>query len=123
MLRDFLTFIRRGNVLDLAVAVIMGGAFGGIVSSLVEDIIMPVIGVILQGIDFTGLSLTFGEARLAYGNFVQAVVNFLVIAFVVYLMIRLTKKLKKEPEQAPTAPQPSPEGELLKEIRDILRKW
>ena len=122
MLRDFLTFIKRGNVLDLAVAVIVGGAFGGIVSSLVEDIIMPVIGVILQGIDFTGLSLTFGEARLAYGNFVQAVVNFLVIAFVVYLMIRLPKKLKKEPEQAPAAQQPSPQEELLKEIRDILKK-
>lgn len=108
MLRDFLTFIKGGNVPDLAVAVIVGGAFGGIVSSLVEDIIMPVIGVILQGVDFTGPSLTFGKARLAYGNFVQAVVNFFSDCLCCL--------------QAPAAPQPSPQEELLKEIRDILKK-
>ena len=120
MFKDFLAFIKKGNVLDLAVAVIIGGAFGAIVSSLVEDIVMPIIGAILRGDDFTGLSLTFGEVEVTYGMFVQAVVNFLVISFVIFLMIRQIKKLSKEPEEVPASP--SPEEELLKEIRDILKE-
>ncbi len=120
MLEDFLAFIKKGNVLDLAVAVIIGGAFGAIVSSLVEDIVMPIMGAMLQGVDFTSLSLTFGEAKLAYGNFIQSVVNFLVISFVIFLMVRQIKKLNRKPKEALTLP--SPEEELLKEIRDILRE-
>ena len=121
MLKDFLTFIKKGNVLDLAVAAIIGRVFGAIATSLVEDIIMPIIGAILQGIDFTNLSLTFGEAVIAYGNFIQSVVNFLVVAFVIFSLIRFIKKLRKEQEEAPQELLPSPEEKLLTEIRDILK--
>ena len=121
MFKGFLTFIKKGNVLDLAVAVIIGGVFGAIVTSLVEDIIMPIIGAILQGIDFTNLSLTFGEAVIAYGNFIQSVVNFLVVAFVIFSLIRFIKKLRKEQEEAPQELLPSPEEKLLIKVRDILK--
>ena len=106
----------------MAAPVIIGGVFGAIVTSLVEDIIMPIIGAILQGIDFTNLSLTFGEAVIAYGNFIQSVVNFLVVAFVIFSLIRFIKKLRKEQEEAPQELLPSPEEKLLIEIRDILKE-
>ncbi len=103
MLNDFKTFIMRGNVLDLAVAVIIGGAFGKIVTSLVDDIIMPLIGLIIGGIDFTGLALTVGSAKVTYGNFIQNVVDFLIIAFVIFLMVRAISSLQKPaPVAAPT---------------------
>jgi large conductance mechanosensitive channel len=123
VLKEFQSFIKKGNVLDLAVAVIIGGAFGAIVSSLVTDIIMPLIGIVLGGIDFTGLSFTIGAAELTYGNFIQAIINFLVITFVIFIMIRQVKKMEKPAEKAPPAapPQPSPEEKLLTEIRDILK--
>ncbi len=88
MLEDFKKFIMRGNVMDLAVAVIIGGAFGKIVSSLVSDIIMPLIGLIIGGIDFSGLALTVGSAKVTYGNFINNVVDFVIIAFVIFLMVR-----------------------------------
>jgi large conductance mechanosensitive channel len=123
MFKEFQAFIKRGNVLDLAVAVIIGGAFGAIVSSLVNDIVMPLIGILLGGLDFTSLSFFVGDAELRYGNFLQAAVNFLVIAFVVFQLVRQVKKLEKPaPVVIPAPPEPSPEEKLLRDIRDILLK-
>jgi large conductance mechanosensitive channel len=122
MLKEFRDFINRGNVIDLAVAFIIGGAFTAIVTSLVNDIIMPIIGVILGGIDFTALAVTIGEASITYGNFIQAVINFLIIAFVVFLIVRTINNLRKKEEAAPSAPpEPSAEEKLLTEIRDLLK--
>jgi len=123
MLNEFKEFINRGNVMDLAVAVIIGGAFGAIVNSLINDIIMPWIGVILGGVDFTGLSLVVGDATILYGNFIQAIVNFLVIAFSIFLVVRAANSAKKEeePEDA-MDPEPSAEVQLLTEIRDLLKE-
>ncbi len=95
MLNDFKTFIMRGNVMDLAVAVIIGGAFGKIVTSLVDDLIMPLIGLIIGGINFTGLVFTVGSAKVTYGNFIQNAVDFLIIAFVIFLMVKAISSLQK----------------------------
>jgi large conductance mechanosensitive channel len=123
MIEEFKKFIMRGNVMDLAVGVIIGGAFGAIVTSLVKDLIMPLVGIILGGIDFTGLALNLGKASLTYGNFIQAVVNFLIIAFVLFLLVRAVNSLQKPPAPAaPAAPPPSNEEVLLAEIRDLLKK-
>ena len=123
MLKEFRDFIDRGNVIDLALAVIIGGAFGAIITSLVNDIIMPLIGVILGGLDFATLSIQVGEATILYGSFIQAIVNFLIIAFVLFLIVRGYNKLQKEKEAAPPPPpEPSPEERLLTEIRDLLRE-
>jgi large conductance mechanosensitive channel len=122
MLKEFRDFIQRGNVIDLAVAVIIGGAFGAIVSSLVDDIIMPLIGVILGGIDFTALAINVEDAAITYGNFIQAIVNFLIIAFVIFLIVRAINKLQRQQEEAPAPPPgPSAEEKLLTEIRDLLK--
>jgi large conductance mechanosensitive channel len=126
MLKDFREFISRGNVIDLATAVIIGSAFTAIVNSLVNDIIMPVIGMLLQGLDFTALAFNVGDASLTYGNFIQAVINFLIIAFVVFLLVRavnnIQKSLKKDEEEKPAdPPEPSAEEKLLMEIRDLLK--
>jgi large conductance mechanosensitive channel len=123
MLKEFRDFVNRGNVVDLAVAVIIGGAFGAIITSLVDDIIMPLIGVIIGGVDFASLSITVGEASILYGSFIQAIVNFLIIAFVLFLIVRSFTKLQKEEEEAPPAPpEPSAEEMLLTEIRDLLKE-
>lgn len=119
MLRDFREFVARGNVLDLAVAVILGVAFGAIIASLVDDIIMPVVGVLLGGVDFTSLSIQVGEASINYGNFIQAIVNFLIIAFVIFLIVRAAERMQKEKEEAPA--ELSTEEKLLIEIRDLLQ--
>ena len=121
MLKEFREFLNRGNVIDLAVAVIIGGAFGLIITSLVNDIIMPVIGVLLGGVDFTSLSYQVGEATILYGNFLQAIVNFLIIAFVIFLIIRSFNKMQHEEEAQTPPPEPSTEEKLLAEIRDILK--
>lgn len=122
MLKEFGDFIKKGNVLDLAVAVIIGVAFGAIVTSLVNDLIMPLIGIIIGGIDFTALAVNVGNATLTYGNFIQAVVNFLIIAFVIFLLVRQVKKLEKqEPAAPPAPPEPTAEEKLLAEIRDLLK--
>jgi large conductance mechanosensitive channel len=121
MLKEFKEFIDRGNVIDLAIAVIIGGAFGAIISSLVNDIIMPIIGVILGGVDFTGLSIKVGDAMINYGNFIQATVIFLIIAFVLFLVVRSYNKLQKAEEAPAAPPAPSPEEALLTEIRDVLK--
>ena len=120
MLKEFGDFIKKGNVLDLAVAVIIGGAFGAIVTSLVNDLIMPLIGIIMGGVNFTELALNVGSATLTYGNFIQAVVNFLVIAFIIFLLVRQVKKLEK-PEAPAAPPEPTAEEKLLAEIRDLLK--
>jgi large conductance mechanosensitive channel len=104
MLKEFKAFIMRGNVMDLAVAVIIGGAFGKIISSLVADIIMPLIGLILGGLDFAGLALTVGNAKVTYGNFISSVIDFLIIALVIFLMIKGIDKLMKKP--APVIAEP-----------------
>jgi large conductance mechanosensitive channel len=123
MLREFRDFIMRGNVIDLAVAVIIGVAFGAIISSLVNDIIMPLIGVLLGGVDFTSLTIQVGDAVIAYGNFIQAVVNFLIIAFVLFLIVRSYNRTQKKEEKAPAPPpEPPAEVKLLGEIRDLLKE-
>jgi len=119
--KEFKEFAMRGNVVDLAVAVIIGGAFGKIVSSLVGDVVMPIVGLLLGGVNFSGLSLMVGDAVIKYGAFIQAVVDFLIIAFVIFLALKALKNLKKaEPPAAPPAP-PAQEV-LLGEIRDLLKK-
>jgi large conductance mechanosensitive channel len=123
MIKEFRDFIQRGNVIDLAVAVIIGAAFGAIVTSLVDDIIMPLVGVLLGGIDFSSLSIQVGEAVILYGNFIQAIVNFLLIAFTLFLIIRGYTRLQQKEEKEPEAPpEPTEEVQLLTEIRDLLKK-
>lgn len=121
MLKDFRKFIARGNVLDLAVAVILGVAFNAIVTSLVDDILMPAIGVISGGIDFSGRAIQVGEATINYGNFIQAVVNFLIVSFVIFLIVRTAERIQRKKEEAPTPPELSTEEKLLTEIRDLLK--
>jgi large conductance mechanosensitive channel len=122
MIKEFREFIMRGNVMDLAVAVIIGTAFTAIVNSLVNDIIMPIIGVILGGVDFTSLAITVGDATITYGNFIQAIINFLLIALVLFLIIRAINRMSRKKPEAPAAPpEPTAEEKLLTEIRDLLR--
>jgi large conductance mechanosensitive channel len=104
MIKEFKAFIMRGNVMDLAVAVIIGGAFGKIVSSLVSDLIMPLIGLIIGGVDFSALAITIGKASITYGNFINNVIDFIIIAFVIFLMIKGIDSLKKKP--APVVAEP-----------------
>ncbi len=137
--KEFGEFIKRGNVIDLAVAVVIGGAFSSIVGSLVNDIVMPVVSLLTGGIDFTNLFVslngktyaTLAEAQeagasvLAYGSFIQAVINFLIIAFVIFLVVKAMNKmmsLKKKKEEPKEEPVKSDEVVLLEEIRDLLKK-
>jgi large conductance mechanosensitive channel len=135
MINEFKNFIMKGNVLDLAVAVIIGAAFGKIVSSFVADVIMPPIGLMLGGVDFSDLAIVLKEAivvdgeetaaavSLRYGAFIQTVIDFLIIAFVIFMIIKGYNASKKKEEAAPAAPPaPSNEEVLLAEIRDLLRK-
>lgn len=121
-IKEFKEFISRGNVIDLAVAVVIGGAFTAIVNSLVNDIIMPVIGIIIGGVGFESLSVVVGTAEIKYGMFIQAVINFLLIAFVLFCVIKGINKFKKKEESKPEEPAPPAEDiVLLTEIRDLLR--
>lgn len=131
MIQEFKTFAMRGSVIDLAVGVVIGTAFGKIVSSLVADVIMPVLGLMTGGINFTKMAITLkaadGDAPavlLAYGSFVQNVFDFLLVALAIFLMVRAINKLKKPPQpEAPAAPpEPSTEEKLLAEIRDLLKQ-
>ncbi len=121
MLKEFKDFIARGNVIDLAIAVIMGGAFGAIVTSFVNDLFMPAVGIIIGGIDFTALSWSVGEEQILYGNFIQAIVNFLLIAFALFMIVRTVNRLQREEEAEEASAEPSTEEKLLTEIRDLLR--
>lgn len=130
LIKEFKAFAMRGNVVDLAVAVIIGGAFGKIVASFVNDILMPPLGVLLGGVDFKDLVLTIKAAAgdvpavtLNYGMFVQNVIDFVIIAFAIFMMIKALNATKKKEEPAPEAPPaPSKEELLLTEIRDLLKK-
>ena len=127
MLKEFKDFIAKGNVMDMAVGIIIGGAFTAIVKSLVDDILNPIIGIFMGGVDFSGLSATFGAAVLTYGNFIMAIINFLIIAFVVFMLVRQVNKIKdaakKEEEAAAPAPAPGPsEKDLLADILKALKK-
>jgi large conductance mechanosensitive channel len=120
---EFKAFAMRGNVVDLAVAVVIGAAFGKIVSSLVENIITPLIGVLLGGVDFSGLSISVGDSVVTYGVFLQSIFDFMIIAFAIFMVVRLLAKLQKPAEVAPAAPAPTPEDiMLLREIRDALKR-
>ena len=122
MLKEFKEFISRGNVMDLAVGVILGAAFGSIVTSLVEDILTPLLGIIMGGIDFSGLSVTIKDAVITYGNFIQNIINFLIQALCIFIIVKAVNKFfhKKEEKAAEEAPAKSDEVVLLEEIRDAL---
>jgi large conductance mechanosensitive channel len=137
VLKEFREFAMKGNVVDLAVGVIIGAAFGAIVNSLVGDIIMPIIGAITGGLDFSNYFIPLSKAVtatnladakkqgavLAYGSFLTLTLNFLIVAFVLFIVIRLMNRLKRREEAAPPAPpKPSREAELLAEIRDLMKK-
>ncbi len=129
MLQEFKEFAIKGNVVDMAVGLIVGASFGKIVSSFVADVIMPPIGVLIGGVDFTKLAITIKEASgdipavtLKYGSFIQTVVDFTIIAFAIFIVIKLINKLKRTEATAPApAPEPSKEELLLTEIRDLLK--
>ena len=122
MLNEFKAFIARGNVMDLAVGVIIGAAFGSIVTSLVDDIINPLIGLAVGGLDFSALSVGVGDAQIKYGSFITAVIKFIIIAWVIFLMVKAINRMLPKKE-APPAPPPGPtEVELLSQIRDELAK-
>jgi large conductance mechanosensitive channel len=119
-IQEFKAFAMKGNILDLAVAVVIGTAFGKIVSSLVDTIIMPTVGLLIGGVDFTTWAFVVGDATIAYGKFIQAVVDFTIIAFVIFLVVRVSSKFTKKEE--PPAVCTSEEVLLLREIRDSLKK-
>ena len=122
ILKEFKEFAMRGNVMDMAVGVIIGGAFGKIVSSLVDDVIMPVIGVLTGGVDFSKLSLMVGDAEVKYGMFIQNIIDFLIIAICIFSMIKVMNSISAKKKEEPAAPaEPSNEEKLLGEIRDLLK--
>ena len=122
-LAEFKTFIARGNVMDMAVGVIIGGAFSNITNSLINDIVMPVLGIFTSSVSFAELSVNIGPAVIDYGNFIQAVLNFLIMAFVVFCLVKALNRFHKKKEAAPPPPPPGPSAEeqLLTEIRDLLK--
>jgi large conductance mechanosensitive channel len=123
MLQEFKSFAMKGNVVDLAVGVIIGGAFGKIVASLVEDVIMPLVGSLLGGVNFAGLAFTLGSATLKYGKFLQTCLDFLIIAWAIFMAVKLINRLRREEPAAPAAPPAPPRQEvLLEEIRDLLKQ-
>ena len=122
-LQEFKEFAMRGNVMDLAVGVIVGGAFSSITTSLINDIIMPIVGIFVSEASFANLSVSVGGAVITYGNFIQAVLNFVILAFVVFCMVKAVNRVARKKEAAPPPP-PAPSGEekLLAEIRDLLKE-
>lgn len=126
LLKEFKAFAMKGNVIDLAVGIIIGAAFGKIVSSLVNDIIMPPIGLLVGGIDFKDLAITLSNAPLVvikYGTFINSLIDFTIVAFAIFMMIKAVTMLKKKEAEAPPAPpKPSEEVLILTQIRDLLKK-
>ena len=130
MMSEFKSFAMRGNVVDMAVGIVIGGAFGKIVSSFVNDVLMPPIGMMMGGVDFADLAVVLKEASgdvaavtLNYGSFIQTIVDFLIIAFAIFMVVKAMNNMKKKEEEAPAAPpKPSAEEVLLTEIRDALKK-
>lgn len=121
MWKDFKAFAMQGNVIDLAVGIIIGAAFGSIVSSLVDNIMMPLLGLLMGGIDFSSLAFHVGDAEVGYGLFLQNIVDFLIIAFSIFIFIRFLNKMKKE-EVEEEEVEVDEQTELLTEIRDLLQK-
>ena len=122
-IKEFKEFAMKGNVMDMAVGVIIGGAFGKIITSLVDDVLMPLIGTVTGGVDFTNLTIKVGDASVNYGTFIQNIIDFLIVAFCIFLMIKGMNKLSKKKEEEPApAPEPTNEEKLLGEIRDLLAK-
>jgi large conductance mechanosensitive channel len=123
MWKEFKEFAVKGNVIDLAVAVVIGGAFGKIVTSLVNDLLMPVISLLTSGVNFTAMAVKVGNVVFAYGNFMQSIVDFVLIAFSIFLAVKLLNKAKKKEEtNTPAAPTQPSEQQLLTEIRDLLKE-
>ena len=124
LIKEFKEFAMKGNVMDMAIGVIIGAAFGKIVSSLVDDVLMPLVGMIVGKVDFTTLSVKVGEAELFYGKFIQNIVDFLIVAFCIFMVLKGINKMqrKKEEAPAPEAPKGPTQEELLTEIRDLLKK-
>lgn len=124
MWNDFKEFAFKGNVLDLAVAVVIGAAFGKIVSSLVENIITPLVGILMNGVNFEGLSYTFGDAEIMYGSFIQSIFDFFVISAAIFLFIRILMKFKRKKEEVVVeeVKEVNVQEELLTEIRDLLKE-
>ncbi|HFO1053055.1 MULTISPECIES: large-conductance mechanosensitive channel protein MscL [Bacillus cereus group] len=125
MWNEFKKFAFKGNVVDLAVGVVIGAAFGKIVSSLVKDVITPLLGMVLGGVDFTDLKLTFGKSSIMYGNFIQTIFDFLIIAAAIFMFVKVFNKLtsrKEEEEKEEEIPEPTKEEVLLSEIRDLLKQ-
>ena len=122
---EFKAFIAKGDVMSMAVGIIIGGAFTAIVNSLVNDVITPLLGIIIGGIDFTGIKITVGSAELMVGNFIQAVITFLLTAFALFLILKAFNAFKKKEEEKPAAPAEPPappaDVQLLTEIRDLLK--
>ena len=123
MMKEFKEFALKGNVMDLAIGVIIGGAFGKIVGSLVDNILMPIVGILLQGVNFATLSIKVGEAEIKYGLFIGAIIDFIIIALVLFMIIKGVNRMKRKEVAAPTVPAPpTKEEQLLMEIRDLLKK-
>ena len=120
---EFKKFIARGNVLDLAVGVIIGGAFSSIVTSLVNNILTPILGLVLGGVDFSGLAITFRDTKIEYGAFIQSIVDFLIVAFCIFMIVKFVNKVMdlNKKEEKKEAPKKSDEVLLLEEIRDLLK--
>ncbi|HYL89667.1 MAG TPA: large-conductance mechanosensitive channel protein MscL [Burkholderiales bacterium] len=121
-LREFREFAIKGNVVDLAVGVIIGAAFGKIVSSFVADLVMPVIGILLGGIHYGNLVLKVGDAQITYGKFIENMVDFVVIAFVIFMMVKAINHFRRKAEAQPQAAPPPRQEQLLEEIRDLLKQ-
>lgn len=120
MLKEFKKFIARGNVLDLAVGVIVGGAFSSIVTSLVNNIFTPVIGLVLGGVDFSNLAITFKDTKIMYGAFIQSIIDFLIVAFCLFIVVKVVNKVNRKKEE-PKKETKSAELKTLEEIRDLLK--
>ncbi|MFI5219437.1 MAG: large-conductance mechanosensitive channel protein MscL [Bacteroidia bacterium] len=122
-IKEFKEFAVKGNVMDLAIGVIIGAAFGKIVASLVENILMPIIGVLMQGVNFNALMVKAGDAEIKYGMFISAIIDFIIIALVLFMIIKGVNNMRKKEAAAPAAPPaPTTEEKLLTEIRDLLKK-
>ena len=121
-LKEFREFAVKGNVVDLAVGVIIGGAFGKIVSSLVADLIMPLVGILIGGVHYEDLVFQVGAAQITYGKFIENVVDFVVIALVIFLLVKAINHLRRKAEDEPKAAPPPRQEQLLEEIRDLLKK-
>jgi large conductance mechanosensitive channel len=121
-LKEFREFAIKGNVVDLAVGVIIGTAFGKIVSSLVADIIMPLIGILIGGIHYEDLLIEVGDAQVTYGKFLQNVIDFVVIAFVIFVMVKVINHFRRQEQKQPQAAPPPRQEQLLEEIRDLLKR-